>query len=313
MPRPIPHSLAESLPTPQDGNLESSGDILRVHEGVGLPGEQELTRMGRNGASRELGNLAWEAATEAQQTTVRLFAEIVPTLHVPELGDFIEAGVDFDKLQAGYEAYAQGNMAPELVLTPVNLPLLVWRGAYTKLREWQDANNAGSSFRLQKRDDGDGLYITDPVAGAWDPLSEQATANTPGSSLVDGGVTWKALVVPTASREQHGLAVNTSYDLSTVGGDFNAQASAIGRTQVNPQEAHMPIGAYLTLQAGHILEDKPLLDSDTWTWNAGTFKHDNRTKAPAARWDSGVGRVRVSHGGVGLAAGDVGVRLPVWG
>lgn len=313
MPRPIPHSLAESLPAPQEGSSESSGDVLRVHEGVGLPGEQELTRMDRSGASRELGNLAWVAAHEAQQTTVKLFAELIPTLHVPELSDFIEAGVDFAKLEASFEAYAQGNIAPELILAPVNLPLYAWEDAYSTLREWQDAHNASSSFRLQKRTDGDGLYITKPVVDAWDSLNGQAVADTPGSFLPDGGVMWKALVVPTASREQHGLAVHTSFDLTQTGNDFNTQASTIGLTQINPQEAHMPIGAYLTLQAGHTMDDKPLLDSNTYTWNAGTFEHDNSTKAPASSWNPGRGRVGVRHDRVVSSGDDLGVRLPVWG
>ena len=312
MPRPIPHSLAESLPIPQ-GDSPESAEVFRVHDGTGLPGEQALTRMGRDGASREIGNLSWEVANETQEKTVRLFAEIAPTLHVPELSDFIEADVDFAKLQAGYEAYKQGNVAPELVFAPVDLPILVWKGAYSKLREWQDANNAGSSFRLQARTDGDGLYISPPVSDAWGQLSGHAIVNTPGNTTTDGGTTWKVLVVPTASREQHGLAVNTSYDLSKVGTDLNAQAGVLGVTQVRPTEAHMPIGAYLAVQAGRIMEDKPLLDSDTWTWNAGTFEHDNRTKAPAAYWYSGVGQVYVSRDRVDFSVGNLGARLPVWG
>ena len=204
-------------------------------------------------------------------------------------------------------------MAPELALAPVPRPLYIWKEAYSKLREWQDVHNAGSAFRLQDRSDGDGLYITKPIVDAWDSLNGQAVANTPGSFLPDGGVMWKALVVPTASREQYGLAVNTSHDLTLTGDDLNTQASAIGFMQNNPQEAHMPVGAYLTLQAGHILEDKPLLDSNTYTWNAGTFELDNRTKAPAARWGPGVGRVRVDRDRVGRSGDDVGVRLPVWG
>lgn len=312
MPRPIPHSLAESLPMPR-GDGPETAEVFRVHDGVGLPGEQELTRMGRDGASREVGNFSWEVANETQQKTVRLFAEIIPALHVPELGDFIESGVDFSKLQAGYEAYAQAGIAPELVFAPVDLPLLIWVGAYGKLREWQDANNAGSSFRLQARTDGDGLYVAPPVADAWAELTGQAVLDTPGTSTIDSGRHWKALVVPTASREQQGLAVNTSYDLGKTGADLNAQSSVLGVTQVSPVESHMPIGTYLAVQAGHILENKPLLDSNTWTWNAGTFEHENRTKAPASYWHSGGGQVFVIFDRVGYSAGDIGARLPVWG
>ncbi len=310
MPKPIPSSLAESMPGSQASPFES-GDVMRVHGGIGLPGEQDLDRMGSGTNAPEFDGSSWQTTLlEARDA-----AQKVTALVMPELAEFSQAGVDFAALQTGHEAYEAIGLKPELVLFPVNLPLESWKQIYSELRKRQDVEHPDSDYKLLEQSDGDGLYVWDAVAKAWPDLNRQAATSHTGKAVDGpGNVIWKVVVVPTASREEGGLAVNTSFDLSKNSEAFQAQVRAIGATTITAANAHMPIGAYLTLQGARVLEDTPLLDKDTWTWNAGTFKDaQNRLRAPAADWDSGGGRVRVDLGIVDDAAGSIGVRLPVWG
>lgn len=312
MPKPIPFSLTET--TPSASNHEApSADVMRVLGGIGLPGEQDLDRMGTgiNANAPEFDGSAWQATLlEAYD-----MAQKVTAFSMPSLAEFIHAGVDFGALQAGHETYAAASLKPELVLFPVNLPLETWKEIYTELRKLQDATHPDSDYKLLEQSDGDGLYVWDAVANNWEPLSQQAIASPAGKTVNGpGDVLWKAVVVPTASREEGGLAVNTSFDLSTKSESFQTQVRTVGSTALTAANAHMPIGAYLTLQGTHVLKDTPLLDKDTWTWNAGTFKDSNNNKqAPASYWYPGRGQVSVNHDRVDYSDGDFGVRLPVWG
>ncbi len=312
MPRPLPASLAEALTDPTNTNPEAT-DVARVLGGIGLPTDREIGRI-PSGNSPEVVFTSWELATEAHDSAKRLFSEIGSGLEVPDLSEFVQSGVDFAQLQAGYEAYETANMAPELVFAPINLPLTLWKTLYGGLRQWQDANDPSSGFKLKNQSDGDGLYVWPAVANNWDSLNQMAVTNTPGVG-VDGGEgrVWKAIVVPTAPKPQGGLAVNTSHDLSKSSPQFTLQASTIGEASPTATRAHMPIGTYLTLQALHTLRSSQLLDTDTWTWNAGTFDESGSLRAPASDWNPANGRVRVNRGGVGYAVDYLGARLPVWG
>ena len=312
MPRPIPSSLAESMPGSQGSPFES-GDVMRVHGGIGLPGGQDTDRMGAdaNANAAEFDGSPWQATLlEAHEV-----ARKVTALAMPELAEFSQAGIDFAALQTGYEAYATIDLKPELVLFPANLPLENWKQIYSELRRRQDIEHPDSDYKLLEQSDGDGLYVWDAVAKVWPDLNQLAVTSHAGETVNGpGNVIWKAIVVPTASREEGGLAVNTSFDLTKNSEAFHTQVRAVGTTALTAANAHMPIGAYLTLQGAHILKDTPLLDKDTWTWNAGTFKNaQKKLRAPAANWDSGGGRVFVGHGDVGDSGDDIGARLPVWG
>jgi len=262
-------------------------------------------------AGAEVLGTSWETAQEAHAAATELFSRHggVP---VPELGEFASAGVEFARLKDSYEAMEAAGLRPEFILAPVNLHLQVWQDIYSGLREWQDQNRPSSAFRLKNQSDGDGLWVNDAVKNNWLSLSDQAF-NTPGATTMgsDGVVAWKALVVPAASKAEGGLAVNTSYDLSAATLDAQAATIGVDPSSLTPENAHMPIGAYLTLQAEHILQDEPLLDSDTWTWNAGTY--DSGSRAPASGWDSDRGQVYVYYVVVGGSDDYVGARLPVWG
>lgn len=260
-------------------------------------------------ASAEIIGTSWDAAQTAHERTTQLFGD---TVAVPDLGEFAQAGIDFTRLKEGFEGYERAGMKPEIVLAPVNLPLEKWRETYSRLRTWQDQNHPTSSFKLKRQNDGDGLWVWDGVANAWDDLGQQAANQTPGHVLLGSdGIAWKAMVVPTATREDGGLAVNTSHDLTQRKLTDQAEASGQPETDITEQNAHMPIGAYLTVQATHVLEDTPLMDKDTWTWAHGRFSNGERS--PAVNWNPGDGRVCVNRDGVGFSAGHVGARLPVWG
>lgn len=271
-------------------------------------------------AAAEQRGVSWETAQEAARGTKELFAQLLPSVEVPELAELRAAGINFERLETGFEAYEAAGMEPMLVIAPVNLPLDRWRDMYANLQAWQTATypqQGGTDplqgRRLQNRTDGNGLYINPTVEPHWDPLNQQAVDQTPGASFTSSdGTVWKAVVIPAASREDGGLAVNTSYDLSTQ--NIDAQVNALGLTtdQINQQNAHMPVGTYLTLQAQRFTEDKAPLDSNTWTWNAGTFD-SNGLQAPASFWFPGDGQVVVGFDVVVDSVDDFGARLPVWG
>ena len=264
-------------------------------------------------AGAEILGTSWEVAREAQRAIARLFNEILPDsdLMAPELSDFVKAGVEFSRLQESFEAMEVAGFKPELILAPIDLTLESWKTIYASLRQWQDQNHPNSDFKLKSQSDGDGLYVYSGVANAWDDLARHAAEATPGAR-VEGplGITWKALVVPTASKAEGGLIVNTSHDLNEGRDKLRLQIGGEAQT-ITPEAAHMPIGAYLTLQAEHVYRDEPLLDSDTWTWNAGTF--DSGSRAPASYWRSGNGQVDVNYDLVGSSDDRIGARLPVWG
>lgn len=284
---------------------------------------------GRYGLSPEIDGGNWNMATVVHENTTRLFNILQPHHDIPSLQEFIDAGVNFNKLHQGFEGYEAAGMKPELVFAPVNLPLQLWRDGYSALRQEQEVRHPlppdGQpdrlpGRRLKEQPDGDGLWIWDGVANAWNDLNRQAVEDTPGTNLTvtnpDGTETvWKVLVVPTADKEEGGLAVNTSHDLSTASSTFSDQAETIGLTpeSITQVSAHMPIGAHLTLQARRLHQDLPLLDQEgsIWTWNHGTFNDGGR--APAVYWYPGFGQVRVGDDGVDGSDGNVGVRAPVWG
>jgi hypothetical protein len=315
MPRPIPDSLAAGFPEGLQPVTHVSEDTLRVLGGTGLPGDQAITRMDGSGNSPEVGELAWDVANRIHDVTTELFGSILPvSIAVPELSAFSESGVDFAALQAGYEAYEKGGLRPELVFAPVNLGVSQWKANYSALRQWQDRNDSGSVSRLKNADDIDGLYIWDNVADSWDKLIQAAVTAIPGATVQgEERVIWKALVVPTASKAEGGIAVNTSFNLSKQSPQFINQTIIIGLRVFAGVEAHMPVGAYLTLQAVRIFQKSHLIDADTWTWNAGTFQEGNSLQAPASRWSPNGGRVRVGHREVGGSRDSLGVRVPVWG
>jgi hypothetical protein len=320
MPRPIPDSLAAGFPEGLQQPSYVSEDTLRVLGGTGLPGDQVVSRMGELSVSKESGEITWDVAVETLETTHRLFQQISPgEVDVPELSEFGESDIDFEALQAGYEAYERAGMAPELLFVPVYLELQTWRDSYGKLRQWQDRHYSSSDFRLKQQSDGDGLYVNTSVASNWHSLNHQVwDDDAPGSFFTssDGGI-WRALVVPTASIEQGGLVVNTSHDLSEGKDNLlrQAQATSIPLEQITPINAHMPIDAYLLLQAMRIYKNIPPIDSGfMWTWNAGTYEdEDNSLQAPASGWSPSVGRVVVGHYEVSGSSDSIGVRVPVWG
>ena len=273
-------------------------------------------------ASAELRGVSWEAAQEAASDVHETFAQFLPGVEVPELAELRAAGIDFERLETGFEAYEAAGMEPMLVIAPVNLPLDKWRDMYTNLQAWQEAAypeppqgtaDPLQGRRLKRQTDGNGLYINPNIEPVWDDLNQQAVDQTPGASFTGSdGIVWKALVVPAASREDGGLAVNTSHDLSTRNLDAQLNALGLAPNQVNQQDAHMPIGTYLTLQAERFASSGSPIDSNTWTWNAGTFTSGG-SLAPASRWNPDVGQVDVSPGDVVVSVDSLGSRVPVWG
>lgn len=334
MPKPLRPDLAEALPPEQP--FIPTADTMRALGGIGLPYDGVVERMDTPGTDGERTGLNWEIAKTTHESTTALFAEILPGIRVPSIGEFQTAGVDFAKLERGYQGYEAAEMQPALLFAPVNLSLQSWRDGFSGLRHWQDLNHADSAFRLKNPSDGDGLYVWEPVANNWESLNRQAVNDTPGTltvpsttlTVTDATITWKALVVPTAPKAKGGLVTNLSHDhlsargpaLADLAGQAEAANISLDGSIITPQNAHMPIGANLTLHALRIHTKQPLMHEvisgfNSYTWNAGTFSIPGETslRAPAVGWYSGSGRVVVNGDRVGDSGDDFGGRLPVWG
>ena len=287
-----------------------------------------ITKAGMNneeaGRTHESQLTDWTEAEDARMRTSNIFDGV---LSVPELSEFTEAGVDFASLQQAFEGYEVAGMEPALVFAPLNLPLESWRSIYQNLTEWQQAHfpipppdkpDPLAGNRLKSASDGDGLFVNPSVAKAWEDLNNQVVDTTSGNPVTTQdssgqSVVWKVMVVPTASSADGGLVTSVSHNLA-VGADNltqQTQASNQAESDITQQSAHMPIGTYLTLQAGNILEQKPFIDTHTYTWTNGTFSNGER--APAVFWYPAYGRVVVCNYAVSVSDGDFGVRLPVWG
>ncbi|MHB1910386.1 MAG: hypothetical protein ACYCQJ_16190, partial [Nitrososphaerales archaeon] len=174
MPKPIPPALAESMPESQAPSPQT-GEVLRVLGGIGLPGENGVSRMAADGGSHEPGSgPSWEVATEAYQQVTSLFADVKPEVRVPGFSDLELAHINWAELRQGYETQERLGLEPELVIAPEGQPLSFWRVTYGNLRQWQDANDPDSSHRLQNRQDGDGLWVNSEISSNWDELTNTA-------------------------------------------------------------------------------------------------------------------------------------------
>ena len=287
-------------------------------------------------ASKELVGMSWTEAEVCHERTVELFNTILPNLDIPTLSDFEQAGIDFDKLQTGYEAYERAGLEPQLVFAPINLSIDDWKQAYTNLRQNQEAryplpqtngNQTGNTLdplgnnRLRYKDDGDGLFINPDIATNWTGLSQEARANNPGTNLLqsnpDGSfVIWQVMVLPTADKQAGGIATNTSHNLVALGSTLPQQEHVAKqadptRPPMTQNNVHIPLQAYLTLQADRLQRDIPPIDHDTWTWANGTYY--NGLRAPAVYWLPIYGQVRLGYSDVDRSYVYLGVRLPVWG
>jgi hypothetical protein len=322
MPRPIPDSLAAGFPEGLQQPSYVSEDTLRVLGGTGLPGDQAITRMGQEGLPRESIGTSWEQANSLRIQVNKMFGEllIADALSVPSIGELIEAGIDFDRLEQGYEEYSKNGLHPKVVFAPVNLSVPRWKEIFANLVDWQERteplpSNGQTDFfqgrRLKRQNDGNGLWIAPTVAKEWDGLNDKVITTTPGMTHTDpDGVKWKVLIVPTTIGSN---VVNTSHDLSKSSPRFIEICHAVGMSQPTEVVSHIPIGASLVLQALRFYTNQEPMDSNVWAWNAGTFQDGQSLQAPASSWDPRDGQVNVDHYEVSGSRDFIGVRVPVWG
>ena len=124
------------------------------------------------------------------------------------------------------------------------------------------------------------------------------------------------MVLPTADKQAGGIATNTSHNLVALGSTLPQQEHVAKqadptRPPMTQNNVHIPLQAYLTLQADRLQRDIPTIDHDTWTWTNGTYH--NGLRAPAVYWHPIIGQVNLFNYGVDNSYGHLGVRLPVWG
>jgi hypothetical protein len=294
MPRPLPNSLAESVPVPTE--LAPTADVLRTLGGIGLPGTADVDRMEGISAAPENGTV-WDRATMALAHTRELFSRI--GLVVPELADFAAAGVDFQRLQTVHETMRGLNLEPQLVLAPVLAPA-EWKNFFKAAQDDRRINHDG---RIKNG----GLYINDEVERNWDSLQGNR------HNINIGGSPWQVLVVPGTNKPTvTNIDHNGTKDGKQASPELLQQAQAyVPLNQQSNEFMHTTIPAYLTLQATKLLNHEEPLDGATWAWLEGDF--ENGSRAPFGDWNPDVGQVRLYCGDVGLRADSLGVRLPVWG
>ena len=206
----------------------------------------------------------------------------------PDPEQFDAAGVNFAHLAAEYERMEDEGLAPEIVIAPQNLSLEEAKRLYADLSDDTTIPNNP----LQRQSDGNGLYINDSVADAWDALVSSAPQSADGTEpphhLDSGGYAWTIRLIPDTTEP-----TDTDVDHTT------------------NDAIHPTMSEYLTLQATSIQAGRTPIDGSTYTWLNGTFG-DSNGRAPDGYWDSGRGQVSVVWRGVGYRDGDLGSRLPVW-
>jgi hypothetical protein len=240
--------------------------------------------------------------------TRHLFAEIAPDIQVPDMDDLEQAEVDFVKLSRVWEALEKGKLEPELVLGPVNLSLTSWRKIYSSLRAWQDINDPQSPSKLQRQQGGDGLWVLEYIEYHYekiigDDLRSREGARIPmkggGAVSGDGEAIWRIAVIPGADTGGNSL---TGYSLEMI-----------------PPEGHVPIGHYLTLQAGRIFLKKNPVDLAGYTKLGVQHKAAGEKAAwiPQGNFGPTNGQVYLFGNEVAVSrnpgAGGTGSRVPVWG
>jgi len=232
-----------------------------------------------NPAVRDSFEQTWD---QAEQLFERI--SLVP----PDPEQFETAGVDFARLANEYERMKDEGLEPEIVIAPQNLSLEDAKRLYAHLTD----DTAIPNNPLKQQSDGNGLWVNDDVAAAWNTLVSTAPRDTDGIEpphhLDNGGYAWTIRLIPGTDKP-----TDTNVDHAT------------------NDAVHPTMSEYLTLQATRIQTGRPPVDGSTYTWLNGTFG-DGNGQAPRGRWDSGDGQVRVGWGGVGNRHDVLGSRLPVW-
>jgi hypothetical protein len=239
----------------------------------------------------------------------QLFSEIYATkLEIPKIGGS-ELLVNWQQLQAGYEAWDKLGLQPELIISPEGRPLAFWQALYTGIREWQEINHPDTIYKLQNHSDGDGLWINDQVKTHWDALTR---TDKPRWGVSVMPTTIKAPVLAVDHRGNDKTNAMPARLISILS-DLSEATTRSGENGL----LHPTMERYLTLQASRLILGQSLVDDKVgstyyYSWLDGTFTNtDGKLAAPHGYWYPDYGQVSLYWFGVGYRRGYLGSRPEV--
>ena len=254
-----------------------------------------------------LANLEPNFADTVRQSRTNLNTLLTTTgtaLTVPELASPELIGIDWKKLQIGYNVMEAAGLQPDVVIAPAGQPLSFWKDLYSNLRRWQDAHDPAAPNLLQffdgegRIDNCDGLLIGPHLKDHWTELLPP----TPG---------WTVSVIPAANApavlgvNYHGIAEEFEGRAEDI---MPPELATLLMTLPNTDPAgefHNPsVESYLTMQAIRLLNAAPMIDDIfgrmSWqyytSWLDGNFiAYSEKVFAPQGEWRKGDGYIYLSE------------------
>ena len=188
---------------------------------------------------------------------------------VPKLTGMEFIDTDWPRLEAGFRAYEQLGLRPDIVITPTGRSVQSWRALYSGLCDWQEHQSI-SGWSLESAVDGNGLYIADVVADYW----EQIVPAEPG---------WRISVIAGTSRPPVGGVYHSGKDID---GQLPLRLTDIlAKQPPHPDAAadtlatYPSVEGYLMLQAIRFHGDVPPIDEMTKTWLGGRLYTEDGIEA----------------------------------
>jgi hypothetical protein len=207
----------------------------------------------------------------ANSSIVNYSLPVVPELHsrAPEF-----AHIDWKRLEAGYKAYKELDLEPELVINPIKQPVILWHRLYAGIKLWQDQHPAPRNCRLA----GEGLIT-----------SIGLKTILPGSPP-QGELAWEVSILP-------GTDMPPVRDVlySGVNSDNSEQPLLTELLNMDGAERYPSVESYLMFQLCRLHTNKTTVDRideslRSITWLAGS--KDDTVKL-FGRWSGGTGRVGI--------------------
>ena len=217
-------------------------------------------------------------------------------LTVPELASPELYQVDWVRLQTGYDVMAAAGLTPRLIIAPVGRSVDFWKELYNNLCDWQNEHHPATDNYLDKSPFGrlpnDCLIIDPELKQNWAKLIPTTAGWT--ASVIPA-----TAVVPFENLDHSGHSDNSSA-VDTLQ-HFLERLPTARTTEATPPNPS--VERYLTMQALHLLNNEPVLDSDdvfnrhiqprSRTWLSGisiTISSADQPPyniSPAAKWIRG--------------------------
>lgn len=205
-----------------------------------------------------------QTISSARNNLVSLITDIQIGLasDVPELTSSEFASTDWPRLEAGFQAYEQLGLQPEIVITPTGQKLEYWQTVFNHLYRWQEQStlNPHNSRRLQFDADHSGLSISADIEEQWNVI----VPAEPGwqVSVIVGTQNPNIRDVDRAGKDHDGNIPSSLQDILE-------KQPAHPDDATNTLDTYPTIEEYLMLQAAQFHQGRNPLDDTATTWLDG--------------------------------------------